>query len=167
MGVWFFNREYNMRLKLRELLELLKLLKLLICRCFLSLPRFLSVAFENHFEYSWRRRCLGLGRTGGKISDHRQRRLLRPRGKRPHSGSAANDFDEVASSHCRRIGSKDVSGRGRTTRGYVRFGSKASGAGQITPAACASRDATPRLESLPASVLRPAGFRRSRRPPGF
>ena len=115
-----------MRLKL---LELLKLLKLLICRCFLSLPRLLSGTFVNHFEYSWRRRCLGLGRTGGKISDHRQRRLLRPRGKRPHSGSAANDFDEVASSHCRRIGSKDVSGRGRTTRGYVRFGSKASGAG--------------------------------------
>ena len=31
MGVWFFNREYNMRLKL------LKLLKLLICRCFFVL----------------------------------------------------------------------------------------------------------------------------------
>jgi hypothetical protein len=26
--------------------------------------------------------------------------LLRPRGKRPHRGSAANYFDDVASSHC-------------------------------------------------------------------
>jgi hypothetical protein len=38
--------------------------------------------------------------AGVQESDHRHRRLLRARGKRPRDGRAADKRDELASSHC-------------------------------------------------------------------